>query len=295
MSFAIHCLEGIDMKIEFQKMHGAKNDFVIFDDMKNSVSLSAAIVAHICNRREGVGADGLIVARPSEQADFFMDYMNADGSLAEMCGNGIRCLAKYVFEKGLTDKTSLSIETRAGIKVVDLLADGNGQIGHVRVDMGAPIFDPAKIPVGIDAKSWPILDYALKIEGGTFLCSFVSMGNPHCVILYDGADLADAPRKYGKVIENHPMFPAKINVEFVQVLDRKTVLMRVWERGSGETMACGTGACASAVITILKGLTDNEVSIKLLGGILSIVWKGANNSVVMTGAACRVYDGIITI
>jgi len=283
------------MKIEFQKMHGAKNDFVVFHDMGNAVLLLPSQVSLICDRRVGVGADGLIVVRPSDIADFFMDYINSDGSPAEMCGNGIRCLGKYVYDNGLTKDTNIRIETRAGIKDVELFTNELGQIARARVDMGMPIFDPPKIPVDVTNPAWPVLDYPLDVQGKTFLCSFVSMGNPHCVIVYEDNDLEEAPSLYGKYIESHHIFPAKTNVEFVKVVNRSRALMRVWERGSGETLACGTGACASAVITILKGLTDNTVSIELPGGTLDIHWKGHNDSVVMSGGADTVYFGYITI
>ena len=258
--------KGIDMKITFQKMHGAKNDFIIFHDMENAVLLSPSQVSHLCDRRVGIGADGIIVVRQSNDADFFMDYINSDGSPAEMCGNGIRCLAKYVYDNGLTKNTSIRIETRAGTKNVELLFNGLGEVTRATVNMGWPIFDPTQIPVNVTSPSSPVLDYPLDIEGKTFLCSFVSMGNPHCVIIYDKDDLEEAPSRYGKLIECHSMFPAKTNVEFVKLVDRSRALMRVWERGSGETLACGTGACASAVVTILKGLTDNTVSIRTSRG-----------------------------
>ncbi len=283
------------MNIEFQKMHGAKNDFVVFHDMENAVLLSPSQVSLICDRRVGVGADGLIVVRPSNVADFFMDYINSDGSPAEMCGNGIRCLGKYVYDKGLTKDTNIRIETRAGIKDVELFTNELGQIVRARVNMGVPIFDPTKIPVDVINPAWPVLDYPLDVQGKTFLCSFVSMGNPHCVIVYEDNDLEEAPSLYGKYIEPHHIFPAKTNVEFVKVVNRSRALMRVWERGSGETLACGTGACASAVITILKGLTDNTVSIELSGGTLDIQWKDHNDSVLMSGGADTVYVGYITI
>lgn len=283
------------MKIEFQKMHGARNDFVVFQDIENATFLSPSQVVAICDRRVGVGADGLIVVRPSEVADFFMDYINSDGSLAEMCGNGIRCLAKYVYDNGLTKKNSLRIETRAGVKTVELLTNERDQVTRARVDMGLPIFDPIRIPINLDNAKAPVLDYPLKIDNETFLCSFVSMGNPHCVIIYERDDLDEAPKRCGNMIENHPMFPAKTNVEFVKILDRSRALMRVWERGSGETLACGTGACASAVVTIIKGLTDSDVSIELLGGTLDVKWKGYNDPVFMSGSADTVYYGYIKI
>ncbi len=287
--------KGVDMKITFQKMHGAKNDFVVFHDLENIVLLSQSQVSRLCDRRVGVGADGLIVVRQSNSADFFMDYINSDGSAAEMCGNGIRCLAKYVYDNKLTQNRHIRIETRAGIKDVELLFDGLGQVTRARVNMGRPIFDPTQIPVKVTVASSPVLDCPLDIGGQTFLCSFVSMGNPHCVIIYDKDDFEKAPSLYGKLIESHSMFPAKTNVEFVKLVDRSRILMRVWERGSGETLACGTGACASAVITILKGLTNNTVAIELPGGTLDVNWKDINDSVFMTGDVDVVYIGNITI
>ncbi len=287
--------KGVDMKITFQKMHGAKNDFVVFHDLENIVLLSQSQVSRICDRRDGVGADGLIVVRQSNSADFFMDYINSDGSAAEMCGNGIRCLAKYVYDNKLTQNRHIRIETRAGIKDVELLFDGLGQVTRARVNMGRPIFDPTQIPVKVTVASSPVLDCPLDVGGQTFLCSFVSMGNPHCVIIYDKDDFEKAPSLYGKLIESHSMFPAKTNVEFVKLVDRSRILMRVWERGSGETLACGTGACASAVITILKGLTNNTVAIELPGGTLDVNWKDINDSVLMTGDVDTVYIGNITI
>ncbi|MGC8602153.1 MAG: diaminopimelate epimerase [Desulfomonilaceae bacterium] len=283
------------MKIMFQKMHGAKNDFVVFHDLQNSISLTPSQVFLICDRRVGVGADGLIIVRPSNVADFFMDYINSDGTLAQMCGNGVRCLAKYVHDNGLTENTNIKIETRAGIKNVEMFTNDQGQVIRARVNMGLPIFDLPKIPVDLENQSTPLLDYPLKINNKTFPCSFVSMGNPHCVIIYDEPDLEKAPAKYGMHIEHHRIFPEKTNVEFVKVIERSRILMRVWERGSGETLACGTGACASAVVTRLKGLTDETVSTELLGGVLDISWKGYNDPVVMEGCVDMVYSGSITI
>ncbi len=283
------------MKIMFQKMHGAKNDFVVFHDLENAVSLSPSQVSLLCDRRVGVGADGVIVVRPSDVGDFFMDYINSDGTVAEMCGNGIRCLAKYVYDNSLIKSTHVVIETRAGIKNVDLIKDQAGKLISARVDMGQPFFEPSNIPVNIPDITFPVLDYPLNVKDKTFRCSFVSMGNPHCVIIYDEEGLEEAPKLYGRLLECHSVFPAKTNVEFVKVIDRSKIIMRVWERGSGETLACGTGACASAVITRLKGLTDESVSVELLGGVLNVNWKGNNDTVLMTGGVETVYVGKITI
>jgi diaminopimelate epimerase len=282
------------MLISFQKMHGTMNDFVVFHDPVGRIELSAEQVVRVCNRRLGVGADGIIVIRPSNNADFFMDYVNSDGSSAEMCGNGIRCMAKYAYDSGLTDKTTLAIETRAGIKVLEIFTGADGKVNRVQVNMGSPLFHPKDIPTIIDSGHVPIVDYPIEVQGQAFLASMVSMGNPHCVIVVDG-EIGPLPKLYGASIETHPLFPAKTNVEFVRVVDRRVLLMRVWERGSGETFSCGTGACAAAVTTTLKGLTDSQVIVQLVGGDLTIAWKGDNADVFMIGPATTVYNGNITI
>jgi len=282
------------MEIHFHKMHGTLNDFVVFGDLEGKVGLTPDQVSRICDRRAGVGADGVIAVRRSEKADFFMDYVNADGSLAEMCGNGIRCLAKYAYDNGLTKKTSLNVETRAGMKTLELFIGQEGNVHRVRVDMGSPIFDPEKIPVAIKGSAGPVIDYPLEAGGRTFLASMVSIGNPHCVIL-EQDDLDSLPGQYGPLIETHPLFPAKTNVEFVKVLSRSRLLMRVWERGSGETLSCGTGACATAVIANVKELVQETVTVEVRGGDLEISWKGAAFSALMTGPATLVYIGSITV
>ncbi len=282
------------MRIEFSKMHGVMNDFVVFHDLKDAVKLTPEQVGFICDRRRGIGGDGVIVVRSSNKADFFMDYINSDGSYAEMCGNGIRCLAKYVYDKGLTTRTSLPVETRAGVKVVELKMGDSGKVEHVSVDMGRPIFEPDRIPTTIQAERVPILDYPVGVLGREFQCSVLSMGNPHCVIFTDES-LADMPITYGPTLETHPFFPAKINVEFIHATSDHFLDMRVWERGSGETFACGTGACAAAVAGILKGAVRSPVDVKLLGGTLHIAWNGANSSVLMTGPAIEVFSGTLEV
>ncbi|MEW6350023.1 MAG: diaminopimelate epimerase [Thermodesulfobacteriota bacterium] len=282
-----------DMEIRFHKMHGTLNDFVVFHDLEGQVELSAEQIAHLCHRHAGVGADGLIVVRPSAHADFFMDYRNSDGSLAEMCGNGIRCLAKYAYDNRLTRKTELLVETRGGIKQLELFPGRDGAIERVRVNMGAPIFAPSEIPVAATDVTPPILDMPLRVDGREFKCSMVSMGNPHCVIVTN-EDLAQMPSRYGPQIESHGMFPAKTNVEFIQVPDRTRIRMRVWERGCGETRSCGTGACASAVVARVKGLVEADVVVELLGGELLISWNGAEDPVLMTGSATTAFFGTIS-
>lgn len=275
-------------------MHGTLNDFVVFHDLEGEVRLSSEQVARICDRRGGVGADGVIVVRPSSAADFFMDYVNADGSLAEMCGNGIRCLAKYVYDNGLTDKRHLAVETRAGVKALELLPGLNGKIETVRVNMGEPIFDADRIPVNIEHNGTPAIEHDIQAGDRVFPASILSMGNPHCVIVVD-EDLESLLRRYGPTIENLPLFPAKTNVEFIRVMSRSHLVMRVWERGSGETFSCGTGACASAVAAQLKGLVDSRVTVELQGGNLDIDWKGPHNPVLMAGSAVFVFQGAIMV
>jgi diaminopimelate epimerase len=282
------------MKIQFQKMHGTLNDFVVFADMDNSVALSESTVARLCDRRAGIGADGLIVVRPSAVAHFFMDYYNSDGSIAEMCGNGIRCLAKYVFDNDLLREREQHIETRAGIKTVSLEVGDDGRVQCVQVDMGVPIFATPKIPVLVSPEQEPVLNYPLEVQGRIFRSSFVSMGNPHCVIFVD-EQIESLPTVYGPAIERHPLFPQKTNVEFVRIVSTGRLTMRVWERGSGETLSCGTGACAAAVIGILQHVVQTPVAVDLLGGTLEIQWNGPGSSVLMSGPATRVYEGSITL
>ncbi|MFH1116200.1 MAG: diaminopimelate epimerase [Pseudomonadota bacterium] len=282
------------MEIKFQKMHGTLNDFVVFHDLFGSLKLTPDQVTGICNRRTGVGADGVIALRSDESADFCMDYVNSDGSVAEMCGNGIRCLAKYAYDNGLTTDRVIRVRTGAGIKVLEMFPGPDGKIDTVRVDMGRPIFEPRLLPVNLDTDTLPIVDYPIEAQGRVFNATMVSMGNPHCVIFVP--DDPDAlPARYGPAIEEHPLFPAKTNVEFIRVIDRSHILMRVWERGSGETFACGTGACAAAVAARLKGMADPESTVHLKGGDLLIDWKTPESSVFMTGPAVRVYKGTITI
>jgi diaminopimelate epimerase len=282
------------VEILFQKMHGTLNDFVVFHDPTDQVALSPTQIVHLCDRRAGIGADGVIAVRKSAKADFFMDYWNADGSVVEMCGNGMRCLAKYVFDNGLTDKTTLTVDTRAGIKTLTLYPGPDGKIERVLVDMGPPIFDPQAIPVLLETDGSPILDYPLEAAGRTFLATILSMGNPHCVVFTDD-NIEELPRRFGPIMENHPLFPARVNVEFIRVLDRESIVMRVWERGSGETWACGTGACAAMVAARLKGLVEEQCLVKLAGGNLDISWKGINYPALMKGTAVLAFKGSITI
>ena len=278
------------MKLSFTKMHGNGNDFIVIDcrDKKvsslnglNSLSVSSI---RLCDRRFGIGADQVLLLYGSDRADFMMRIFNADGSEVEMCGNGIRCFAKYIWDRDLSSKTVLEVETLAGIIRPEKAGD------MVKVDMGRPELDGRKIPVNLDGL---IKDYPLRIEDRDFAITCVSMGNPHAVIVVDDVAKFDV-RRYGPPIENHQLFPKRINVEFIQVVDRKTIKMRVWERGSGETMACGTGACAAAVASNLKGLTEKKVVVQLLGGDL-IIELPDDGHVYMTGPAEEVFEGTISL
>jgi diaminopimelate epimerase len=268
-------------------MHGLGNDFMVIDCRVLDLPDPTGFAKTYCDRRFGVGADQLLLLYPSTIADFRMLIFNADGSEVEMCGNGIRCFAKYIWDRGLSDKAVLEIETLAGIIRPERAGD------MVRVDMGEPVFEPSKIPVTIDAPP-PVIDYPLTIDDRSFNVTCVSMGNPHAVIFLDEPVTGFAVDRYGPRIEHHPLFPKRTNVEFVNAVDRSTVIMRVWERGSGVTLACGTGAAATGVAAMLKGLTDRKVTVKLLGGDLVIEWNKDTNRVSMTGPAVEVFEGGIT-
>ena len=279
------------MDMKFTKMQGIGNDYVYVNCFEEKVEDPAALAKFVSDRHFGIGSDGLILIKPSKNADFTMDMYNADGSQGEMCGNGIRCVAKYVYDKGLTDQQQISIETLAGIKYLDLTVE-DGKVVLVRVDMGEPELIAEKIPVIADSEK--VIDAPIEIDGTTYHMTCVSMGNPHTVIYVDDVKNLDL-EKIGPKFENHERFPKRINTEFVHCIDRNTVEMRVWERGSGETLACGTGACAVAVASILNNLTDTRVTVKLLGGDLQIEWDREKNHVFMTGPAKVVFDGVIDI
>ena len=270
--------------IKFTKMQGLGNDYVYIDAIHQNIENRTYLAQFVSNRNFGVGSDGLILVEKSDIADFKMTMFNSDGSQAEMCGNGIRCVAKFVYDKGLTDKTNLKIETLAGIKTL-LLNVKDGKVETVRVDMGEPILEPTKIPVMATTNHVKIEAYDKKID---FSC--VSMGNPHAVTIVDDVKNFDV-KKYGKDIEVNKIFPQKANIEFAEIVDRNTIKMRVWERGTGETLACGTGSCATAVACALNGVTDRNVVIELLGGNLEIEWNENDNHVYMTGPAVTVFEG----
>ncbi len=273
---------------KFTKMQGLGNDYVYMNAIEQPIDENISDLARfVSNRHFGVGSDGLILICKSDVADFRMRMFNADGTEAEMCGNGIRCVGKYVYDKGLTQKTTVSIETLAGIKVLKLNVK-NGKVDTVRVDMGEPILAPEKIPV-MSVEN-PVQNLKVKAVDREFVFSCVSMGNPHAITIVEDVNNFDV-ETYGKVLEVASVFPNKTNVEFVEIVDRNHVKMRVWERGSGETLACGTGASATAVACSLKGLTDRHVFVDLLGGTLEIEWNEKDNHVYMTGKAVTVFEG----
>ena len=277
--------------MKFTKMHGLGNDYVYVNCFTETIENPAEVSIRISDRHFGIGSDGLILIKPSDVADFRMDMFNADGSQAEMCGNGIRCVAKYVYDYGLTDKTEISVETLAGIKYLKLQIE-DGKVSMITVNMGSPELNPANVPVVSEKER--VVDEPIVVNGKEYRMTCVSMGNPHCIVFVD--DTANFPlSEIGPCFENHQVFPKRVNTEFIQILDRKTVNMRVWERGSGETLACGTGACASAVACILNGLTEDEITLHLLGGDLKVFWDKEENLVYMTGPATVVYDGEIDL
>lgn len=277
--------------MKFTKMHGIGNDYVYVNCFEETVKNPGEVAKFVSDRHFGIGSDGLILIKPSETADFEMEMYNADGSQGAMCGNGIRCVAKYVYDYGLTDKTKFSISTKGGIKYPELTVE-NGKVSMVKVNMGAPELTPAKIPV-ISGKD-QVVNEPIEVDGVTYYMTAVSMGNPHAVIFIDDVKGLDI-EKIGPEFENHACFPDRVNTEFCRIIDEETVEMRVWERGSGETLACGTGACATAVACILNGYTKDKVTVKLLGGDLEIFWDREANLVYMNGPAATVFNGEIDI
>ena len=277
--------------MKFTKMEGLGNDYVYVNCFQENIKNPCEPAIKVSDRHFGIGSDGLILIKPSQVADFCMDMYNADGSRSEMCGNGIRCVAKYVYDYGLTEKTSISVETLAGIKYLDLQIAA-GKVKTVTVNMGEPELRPAEIPV--KAEKDILVNEPILVNGEEYRITCVSMGNPHCVVFVENT--ADFPlEEIGAGFEQHEIFPNRVNAEFIQVLDRNTVNMRVWERGTGETLACGTGACAATVACILNGLTEDEITLHLLGGDLLVRWDRTKNLVYMTGPATVVFDGEINL
>ena len=279
--------------LEFVKMHGAGNDFIMINCLKNKVSISGKLTKKLCNRHKGIGADGIISILPAENNnnDFKMRIFNSDGSEAEMCGNGIRCFAYYLYSQNITTQKKLNVETKAGIIKPEIKSDNNKN-GLVRVNMGQPKFKAEQIPAIVKDDTDYIQDYKLQVNGNTFTINCVSMGNPHSIIFNKKIDNLNL-RKWGKKIENHPMFPEKTNVEFVQIYDRSNINIKVWERGAGITMACGTGACASVAAGIKNNLLDSRVKVSLPGGDLFIDWS--SEDIFMTGPAKIVFSGKIDL
>lgn len=274
--------------LKFTKMHGLGNDYVYIDAINQKVENKSELAKFVSDRHFGIGSDGLILICPSDKADFRMQMFNSDGTEAEMCGNGIRCVGEFVYDKGLTKKETITIETLAGIKTLKMTIE-NGKMKLAKVDMGKPILEAKEIPV--ISKEMPVKNLTLKAEDKEFKFTCVSMGNPHAITFIDenvnNLDIC----KYGKILEVADVFPKRTNVEFINVINENTLRMRVWERGAGETLACGTGACATAVASILNGYTSREVTVKLLGGDLKIEWNEKDNHVYMTGPATTVFEG----
>ena len=273
--------------MRFTKMHGIGNDYIYVNCFEEIVRDPERMAIVMSKAHYGVGSDGLILIEPSDTADFGMRIFNADGSEGDMCGNGIRCVGKYVYERGLTDKTELTIATKAGLRQMWLTAE-DGKVTRVRADMGTPELNPKLIPVDLPGEI--VLRHRLQIMGQTWFITCVNMGNPHAVLFVRDPEVIDLPT-IGPMIEHHPLFPRRTNVEFVRVIDRGILQMRVWERGAGETLACGTGACAALVAAVLAGLSDRTVQMKLSGGNLQLQWSAEDNHVYQAGPAEFVFDG----
>lgn len=277
--------------MKFTKMHGCGNDYVYVNCFEETIENPSEVARFVSDRHFGIGSDGMILICPSEIADFRMAMYNLDGSEGKMCGNGVRCIAKYVYDHQLTDKTRISLETLGGIKYLDLNIK-DGKVETVKVDMGEPILTPADIPVNLSGDT--IINEPVEVEGSIWNITCISMGNPHAVVFVDDTKSLNL-EKIGPAFEKHPIFPEQVNTEFVHVIDRKTVDMRVWERGSGETFACGTGACATAMACILNEKTEDEVLVHLVGGDLLIQYDRKTNHIFMTGPATEVFSGEIQL
>ena len=301
--------------MKFTKMHGAGNDYVYMDCTKNDLNNPSEIAIKVSDRHFGIGSDGLILIKPSDKADFFMDMYNADGSRGKMCGNGIRCVGKFVYDNKLTDKTTVTIDTLSGVKTLKLNIGKDGKVESARVNMGAPVLQPSQVPVDItglesyknmskeqmqkekENVTEPVVSEHIKVNDKEYEVTCVSMGNPHAIVYLDNdIDIKKFEiEKIGPAFENHKAFPDRINTEFIQVLDKDNLNMRVWERGSGETLACGTGACASLVATVLNGKCNDTATLHLLGGNLKITWDKKDNTVYLEGPAKTVFTGEIEL
>lgn len=280
--------------MRFTKMHGCGNDYIYIDCFKETVENESEAAIKLSDRHFGIGGDGLILIKKGTKADFEMVMYNADGSRGAMCGNGIRCVAKYVYDNHYTDKASFTIESMGAVKYIDVTVE-NGKVVSAKVDMGAPILKSADVPVNSTKEK--VIGEKITVADREFNMTCVSMGNPHAVMFIDESPRDFDLNYYGALFEqNTDVFPNRVNAEFAKVIDRKNIEMRVYERGSGETLACGTGTCATVVAAILNGLTDNDVTVHLLGGDLQIQWSGnENDSVFMTGPATTVFEGEINL
>ena len=278
--------------MKFTKMHGCGNDYVYVNCFEETIENPNETAKFVSDRHFGIGSDGMICIHPSDKADFRMALYNSDGTEGAMCGNGVRCIAKYVYDYGLTDKTTITIETKGGIKELDLTVE-DGKVTWVNVDMEAPVLEADKIPVIYDEEK-KVIDKPVIVDGREYRITCVSMGNPHGVVFVDSVDDLDI-EKLGPMFEHHPMFPDRVNTEFIQVVDDHTIRMRVWERGAGETLACGTGACASAYASYLNQKTGNKVLVHLLGGDLQIEYDEEKHTIFMKGPATKVFDGEIDL
>ena len=278
------------MKMKFEKMHGCGNDYIYVSgfDYDFDAKTKEQLAIKLSDRHMGIGSDGLIFINPSKIADFEMEMYNADGSRSEMCGNGMRCVSRYVYDHGLTKNTEFSVESMGKIKYIQVFLK-EGEVDAIRVDMGEPILEPKLIPVDSDKERF--IDEVINIDGTDLHMTAVSMGNPHTVIFTDPDDVL----KFGSTVENHSLFPKRVNAEFVKVLDRNNVRMRVWERGTGETLCCGTGCCATTVACILNGFTDREVTVHVIGGEVKVFWNPEDNHIYMTGPATHVFEGEVEV
>lgn len=285
------------MKLKFTKMHGCGNDYIYINGLAQHVDADKKpeLVKKLSDRHFGIGGDGVIFINAGNAAEFEMEMYNADGTRAQMCGNGIRCVAKYVYDYGLTDKTAVTIESFGRVKYLDLTLGADNKVSTVRVNMGAPVLKAAEVPVISDNEQ--AVDEEIIVNGETYKMTCVSMGNPHAVVFVeDIADMRDFDiEKTGPYFENHERFPERTNTEFVRIIDKNNVQMRVWERGTGETLACGTGCCATTVACVLNGLTDTKVAVKVLGGEILCEWDRAENLVYMTGPAATVFEGEVEV
>jgi len=288
---------GMKGRMKFTKMQGCGNDYVYVNGFAEEIEQAGKpeLVRQLSDRHFGIGGDGVIFINPSQEADFEMEMYNADGTRAEMCGNGIRCVGKFVYDKGLTDERHITVVSAGQVKQLDLTVEqdplrpeARGEVTRVRVNMGSPVLEPSLIPVRADGKQ--VVDAPILVDGREYRMTCVSMGNPHAVVFMKDVAELDLER-IGPLFEHHAKFPNRVNTEFVEVLDREHCFMRVWERGTGETLACGTGCCATVVACVLNGLTSEQVTVKLLGGELLIEWDRQRNLVYMTGPAVTVFEG----